>query len=87
MGKRVSGVEIHAHAISTILTGNYLSSAPSLVTLATILLLTLLCGLAVIRFQGFLGRSLSYSAGLSLLVRNFRLFSTGASYSMWYTRH
>lgn len=51
MGKRVNGVEIHAHAINTILSGNFLSPAPAIFTIITILLIALFCGFAVIRFR------------------------------------
>jgi adenylate cyclase len=49
MGRMVSGVELHANAMNTILTGNFLAGMPSLFTYLSILLLSLLGGLAVLR--------------------------------------
>jgi adenylate cyclase len=49
MGRMVAGVELHANAMNTILTGNFLVRAPSLLTDLAVLLLSLLVGLAVLR--------------------------------------
>ncbi|MFC1929640.1 CHASE2 domain-containing protein [Chloroflexota bacterium] len=51
MGQMKSGVELHASAINTIMTANFLKSAPSWVTVASILILALLCGLAALRLR------------------------------------
>jgi len=50
-GLMMRGVEIHASAIHTILTGNFLKPASSAVTIISILALALLCGLAVLRLR------------------------------------
>ncbi len=49
MGRLVPGVELHANSISTILTANFLAPAPSLLTFISILVFSLLAGLAVLR--------------------------------------
>lgn len=51
MGHMMNGVELHVIAMHTILSGNFLKLAPSTVTIAVILLLAILCGLAVLRFR------------------------------------
>jgi adenylate cyclase len=47
----ISGVELHANAMQTILTGNFLRTVPNLVTYLSILILAVCCGLAVLRFR------------------------------------
>lgn len=51
IGQMMNGVEIHAHAMNTILTGHFLKLASSIVTIATILILAVLCGLISLRFR------------------------------------
>jgi len=47
MGLKMNGVEIHASAINTILTDDFLKPAPDAVTMVSILALSLICGLLV----------------------------------------
>jgi adenylate cyclase len=51
MGQALSGVEIHAQAIYTILSGRFIKPASSAITYVSILLLALVCGLASLRFR------------------------------------
>jgi adenylate cyclase len=51
MGHQVAGVQIHANAINTILTGNFLHLVSRPVTFALIVVLALLCGLLVLRLR------------------------------------
>lgn len=51
MGRMMNGTEIHASAINTILAGNFVKSAPFAVTIASIIILALLCGVAVLRLR------------------------------------
>ena len=51
MGRMMNGIELHASAMHTILTGNFLKRAPPFITIAAILVLALLCGLAVLRLR------------------------------------
>ena len=51
MGQALSGVEIHAQAINTILSGRFIKPASSSITYVSILLFTLICGLATLRFR------------------------------------
>jgi adenylate cyclase len=50
-GQIKSGVELHASALHTILSGNFLTPASRYLTEISILLLAILCGLAVIRWR------------------------------------
>jgi adenylate cyclase len=51
MGLMMNGVEIHASAIHTILSGNFLKPAPVMVTILAILASALLCGLLTLRLR------------------------------------
>jgi adenylate cyclase len=51
LGHRLNGIEIHAHAIDTILSNNFLDPASKVFTAASILFLTLICGLIVLNFR------------------------------------
>lgn len=51
MGRMMNGVELHAAAMQTILSGNFLRPASSIVDIFSILVLVILCGLAVLRFR------------------------------------
>lgn len=50
MGQALSGVEIHAQAINTILSGRFIKPASS-ITYISILLFALICGLVTLRFR------------------------------------
>lgn len=49
--RMMNGVEVHANAMRTILTGNFVRPAPSIITIASILILAVLCGLVALRFR------------------------------------
>ncbi len=51
MAEMMHGVEIHATAIHTILSDNFLRPAPAGIHIASILILALLCGLVVLRLR------------------------------------
>ena len=51
LGKMLNGVEIHAHAINSILTSNFIRTANSLSTILLIMILAMLCGFLVLRFR------------------------------------
>jgi len=51
LGQIMSGVEIHANAIDMVLTGDFLTLAPSALTIMSILILALICGLVAWRFR------------------------------------
>lgn len=51
MGRVMNGVDLHAAAMQTILSGNFLRPASSIVDIFSILVLVILCGLAVLRLR------------------------------------
>jgi adenylate cyclase len=51
MGQALSGVEIHAEAINTILSGHFIRPASNSIMFASIILLALICGAATLRFR------------------------------------
>ncbi|MBU2534589.1 MAG: adenylate/guanylate cyclase domain-containing protein [Chloroflexi bacterium] len=51
MGIEMNGVTIHAHAIHTILAGNFLRPVSPAITVTLIIILALLCGLAVLHLR------------------------------------
>jgi adenylate cyclase len=51
MGQALSGVEIHAQAMYTILSGRFIKPASSSITYVSILIFALICGLATLRFR------------------------------------
>lgn len=51
IGRVMNGVDLHAAAMQTILSGNFLRPAPSIVDIFSILVLVILCGLAVLRLR------------------------------------
>jgi adenylate cyclase len=53
LGYRLNGIEIHAQAVNTILNNNFLESTSRGVTIASILLVSLVCGLIVLNLRIF----------------------------------
>lgn len=84
MGKMMKGVEIHASAIHTILTGNFLKPAPSSITTASILILALLCGLVVLRLRVLWAALSAVFLCLAYFLIAFSLFDKGVMFNMLY---
>jgi len=84
MGRMMNGVEIHASASHTILTGNFLRSAPATVTVASILALALLGGLAVLRLSVRWATSSALFLGIAYFLTAFSLFDHGIVLNMLY---
>jgi adenylate cyclase len=81
----MSGVEIHANAIHTILSGNFLSAAPPGATILAILALALLCGIAVLRFRVTWAVLTSAMLYITYLLAAFTFFDRGIMLDMLYT--
>ncbi|MBI4304615.1 MAG: adenylate/guanylate cyclase domain-containing protein [Chloroflexi bacterium] len=83
-GWSMNGVEVHASAVQTILKGNFLKQVIPAVTILSILLLTLVCGLAVLR----LGTVWSLTSTIVLcafyFLIAFFLFDAGIMLDMFY---
>jgi adenylate cyclase len=84
MGRVMNGVEIHASAIHTILSGNFLRSAPPLANVMLIVLLALLSGFLVLRLR-VLWASVSVIFMLIVYVLlAFSLFDSGILLNLLY---
>jgi len=84
MGRMMHGVEIHASIIHTILSGNFLKPAPSTVTIVSILVLALLCGLAVLRLRVLWASLSAVFLCLAYFLVAFSLFDNGVVLNMLY---
>ena len=84
LGAKLNGVEIHASAINTILSGKFIKSAPPATTLACILILSLLCGLIVVRFQPLLATLLALLLGLAYVMVVAACFEGGLMLNPFY---
>jgi adenylate cyclase len=84
MGRMMNGVELHANAMRTILSGNFLNPAPSFITIASILILALLCGLVVLRFRMLWATLLAIFLGVAYFIAAFSFFDNGIWLNMLY---
>lgn len=84
MGRIMSGVELHANAMHTILTGNFLKPAPNAITISLILLLALLCGLAVLRLRVLWAILSTVFLGIVYFLTAFYFFDHGIVLDMLY---
>lgn len=83
-GRVMNGVEIHANAIRTILTGDFLRSVPSSVNIAVIMVLALLCGLLVLRLRVLWATLSAFFICLVYFLTAFSMFDKGIMLSMVY---
>jgi len=84
MGKMKHGVELHASAMHTILAGNFLKPTLPAVTMTSILVSALLCGLAVLHFRALWA---TLSAGflcIAYFLIAFSFFDHGILLNMLY---
>jgi adenylate cyclase len=84
MGQLVSGMELHASAMHTILTGNFLKPAPIYITALSILLLAILCGLAVLRLRVLWAVLSTVFLGIVYFLTAFYSFDHGVILDMLY---
>jgi len=84
MGRLMSGAELHANAMHTILTGNFLKPAPGSITILSILLLALLCGLAVLRLRVLWAILSTVFLGIVYVLTAFYSFDHGMMLDMLY---
>ncbi len=84
LGTKLNGVEIHASAVNTILSGNFVKSAPPATTIACIFILCFLCGLIVVYFQPLLAALLSFSLGLAYILVVSACFERGLMLNPFY---
>jgi adenylate cyclase len=84
MGRMMHGVEVHASAIHTILSGNFLKPAPSIVTIASMLVMAPLCGLAVLRLRVLWASLSAVFLCFAYFLVAFFLFDNGVVLNMLY---
>jgi adenylate cyclase len=84
MGRMVNGVDVHANAINTILTGDFLRPAPSIITFVLIVALALICGLLVLRLRVLWAMLSVIFIGIAYLVVAFLSFDKGTMLNMVY---
>ena len=84
LGEKLNGVEIHASAVNTILSGSFVKSAPAATTVACILILCLLCGLIVLYFQPLLAALLALLLGLAYVMVVSACFGGGLMLNPFY---
>jgi adenylate cyclase len=84
MGRVMSGVELHAQAMNTILTGNFLKPAPTPIAFLSILFLALLCGLAVLRLRILLATLSAIFLSIIYFLMAFYFFDRGVMLNMLY---
>ncbi len=83
-GEMMYGVEIHAAAMHTILTGNFLRAAHPALTIASILALALICGLVVLRFRILWAALLTAFICFIYFLTAFSFFDNGLVLNMLY---
>ena len=82
MGYLKSGVELHASAVQTILTGNFIIPSSSMVDIAAIVLMVGFTALAVMRFRVFWSTVSVVLLGLFYFFVAFSLFDKGVVLNM-----
>ncbi|MFC1931563.1 CHASE2 domain-containing protein [Chloroflexota bacterium] len=81
---KMTGVEIHAVAMHTILGGNFLRAIHPEITIASILVLSLICGLLALRLKLLQAISLTSSLLIAYFLVAFALFDRGIVLNMLY---
>ena len=84
MGTIMSGVEVHASAMHTILTDNFLKTTPSAITMALIMVLALLCGAAVLYLRVLMASLAAIFFCAAYFIIAFFLFDNGILLNMLY---
>jgi adenylate cyclase len=84
LGQMLSGVELQANAIHTILSGEFLKPASASVTDLSIMLLSLICGLAVLRFRIRWAIMSAIFLAAGYLITAFYFFDKGTMMDLWY---
>jgi adenylate cyclase len=84
VGRMMNGVEIHASAIQTILTADFLRPSPAVVTFMSILALALLCGLMVLRLRMLWAALGCVFLCIAYFLTTFSLFDNGVVLNMLY---
>ena len=84
MGTEMNGVTIHAHAINTMLAGNFLRPISALITITLTIVLALLCGLAVLYFRVITASVSTLFLCAAYFLTAFFFFDNGVVFDMLY---
>ena len=84
VGRMMNGVEIHATASHTVLTGNFLKPATTTVSVVLILLLALLCGLVVLHLRVLWATLTALFLCIAYFLTAFSFFDQGLVLNMLY---
>jgi len=84
IGQLISGVELHAAAIDTILTARFLKPPSDLTTILSIMLLAALCGFAVLRLRVLWATVTAVSLGIIYFLAACYCFDQGIILSILY---
>jgi len=84
IGRMMNGIEIHACAIQTILTADFLKPSPAVVTFMSILALALLCSLMVLRLRILWATLGCVFLCIAYFLITFSLFDNGVVLNMLY---
>jgi adenylate cyclase len=84
MGQLMSGVELHANAMHTILAGNFLKPAPGFITMLAVLFLAILCGLVVLHLRILWAIIATVVLGIVYFLTAFYSFDHGIMLDMLY---
>jgi len=84
LGRSMSGVELHAGAIGTILTGDFLKTSPAVVTMLSMIFLGFLCALALLRFRVLWGILSTLCLTLIYFLTAFLFFDHGTMLDLFY---
>lgn len=82
MGQLMNGVELHASAMQTILSANFLTASSSIVDAVATLLLAVLCALAVLKFRPHWAAVSAVSLCILYFLIAFSLFDRGIMLNM-----
>ena len=83
-GQMMNGVEIHASAINTILSAEFLRPLSSAATIVLIMILALICSLVVLRFRVLWATIMAFILCAAYLLGAFSLFDNGIMFNMLY---
>jgi adenylate cyclase len=81
---KMAGVEIHAVAMHTILSGNFLQPVHPAINIVSILVLSLICGLLALRLKLLQAIPLTFSFIIAYILVAFTLFDSGTVLNFLY---
>ena len=84
LSRMMNGVQIHASAAQTILTGDFLKPAPYLITVVSVFILALIVGLSILRLRVLWASLSAVALCLIYILAAFLFFDNGTLLNMFY---